>query len=477
MKIRKKASGIAIESISRLADMKYEPANGELNNIHRRLVSGRKEFEKAVTKTMDAVINMSAMDLTLETNAGAVEQINREVADAVEAISASTESTAEIAAEVSKAHESLTGTIIEVSDESGKIMEDIRHCEKELTSITELSTAAISNAKGMKEDMDGLLGIIQHLNEAIAAISSISAQTNLLALNASIEAARAGEAGMGFAVVAEEISELADRTKALTGRMGEFVNSIQTASRKSSGSVDATVEELEHINEDIQKVWELTGNNRTGMDHIAGSVSSLAAVSEEISSSMNELDSQMQSVNEQSRNLKDNACSLAVSSRAIAELVEPSKAIESHLDESVKIMGNMARDAFYMLDNQIILNCLNRAISAHQAWLGTLQDIARTGELKALQTDCTKCGFGHFYFAFKPVNPKVTGIWEGLDTKHRNFHACGTEMISAVRAGRNSALQGIYEKAEACSRELLSDFRALIQTIELLSREQVRIFE
>ena len=146
MTIRKKASGIAIESISRLADMKYEPANGELNNIHRRLVSGRKEFEKAVTKTMDAVINMSAMDLTLETNAGAVEQINREVADAVEAISASTESTAEIAAEVSKAHESLTGTIIEVSDESGKIMEDIRHCEKELTSITELSTAAISNA-------------------------------------------------------------------------------------------------------------------------------------------------------------------------------------------------------------------------------------------------------------------------------------------------------------------------------------------
>ena len=50
-------------------------------------------------------------------------------------------------------------------------------------------------------------------------------------------------------------------------------------------------------------------------------------------------------------------------------------------------------------------------------------------------------------------------------------------MISAVRAGSNSGLQGIYEKAEACSRELLSDFRKLIQTIELLSREQVRIFE
>ena len=47
---------------------------------------------------------------------------------------------------------------------------------------------------------------------------------------------------------------------------------------------------------------------------------------------------------------------LAISSHSIAELVEPSKTIEKHLDESTKIMGNMARDAFYMLDNQVILN-------------------------------------------------------------------------------------------------------------------------
>lgn len=477
MKMRKKAASVAIESVSRLGEMEYGPANGELNNIHRRLVNGRKEFEKAVTKTMDAVINMSSMDLTLETNAASVEQINRSVSDAVDTISRSTELTAGIAAEVSKAHENLTVTIVEVSDESGKIMEDIRHCESEITSITELSAVAISTAKGMKEDIGGLLDIIQHMNEAIGAINSISSQTNLLALNASIEAARAGEAGKGFAVVAEEIRELADRTKALTGRMGDFANSIQDASRKSSDSVDTTVAELEHINENIRNVWEITGSNRTGMEHIADSVSSLAAVSEEISSSMNELDNQMQNVNDQCQSLKEDAGSLSVSSQAIAELVAPSKAIEKHLDESVKIMGSMARDAFYMLDNQIILNSLNSAINAHQAWLDTLKDIARTGELRTLQTDCTKCGFGHFYYAFKPVNRKVLDIWEGIDGKHRNFHACGTEMISAVRAGRTGELQGIYEKAEACSKVLLSDFHALIRTIESLTKENVRIFE
>ena len=477
MKLRKKAYHTAISAISRLVDMPYEPGNGELNNIHQRLMGGRKEFEQAVTKSMDAVIQMSSMDLALEENVASIDQSNTSISEAVSAISESVSLSAGITTEVSKAHDNLTSTIVELSDESNKIMDGIRNCENELTSISELSSSAISTAGEMKADIYGLLEIIQHMNEAIAAINSISAQTNLLALNASIEAARAGDAGRGFAVVAAEIRELADETKSLTARMGTFVDSIQSASQKSSISVDTTVTELEHINENIQNVWKITGTNRVGMDNITDSVSSLAAVSEEISSSISELDNQMQSVNEECQNLKCNTESLAESSQSIAALVEPSKTIERHLSESTKIMGSMARDAFYMLDNQIILNCLDNAILAHQDWLRTLEDIAQTGKRKVLQTDCTKCGFGHFYYAFKPINPAITELWNGLECKHKAFHAYGTEMVSAVRQGHTGELQQIYRKAKECSKELTSDFKTLSQTIETLSENQVRIFE
>lgn len=477
MKIRKKGSNSVVNSISRLVEMQYDPANGELNNIHQRLMKGRKEFEQAVTKNMDAVIQMSSMDLTLEANVAIVEQINTSISTAVNAISKSAESTANIAAEVSKAHENLTSTIIEVADESNKIMEEIRSCENELTSISGLSSSAISTAREMKEDIYGLLDIIQNMNQAIEAINSISSQTNLLALNASIEAARAGEAGKGFAVVAEEIRELADETKSLTEKMGSFVTSIQAASQKSSNSVDTTVAELEHINESIQNVWKITGNNRTSMDHISDSVSSLAAVSEEISSSMNELDNQMQYVNEECQELNEDTSSLTISSHSIAELVKPSKAIEKHMEESTRIMGTMAQDAFYMLDNQVVINCLNSAIDAHRNWLNTLKDIAQTEQLKVLQTDCTKCGLGRFYYAFKPLNPNITGIWNGLEEKHKTFHTYGTEMISAVRSGHTGELLRIYDKAESCSNELISDFQKLIRIIEDLTKENIRIFE
>ena len=153
MKIRKKASNTAIESISRLVEMNYDPRNGALNQIHQRLINGRKEFERAVMKIMDAVIHMSAMELTLETNATNIEQINTSIANAVENINKAANSTAKITSEVSKAHESLTATIIEVSSESNNIMEDIRDCENELTSISNLSTTAISTAQAMKTDI------------------------------------------------------------------------------------------------------------------------------------------------------------------------------------------------------------------------------------------------------------------------------------------------------------------------------------
>ena len=130
-----------------------------------------------------------------------------------------------------------------------------------------------------------------------------------------------------------------------------------------------------------------------------------------------------------------------------------------------------------MLDNQVLLNCLTGAIEAHKNWLNILKEIAQTKELKVLQTDCTRCGFGHFYYTFKPLNSQVLEIWKRIGDKHKTFHAFGTEMISAVRSNQVGELQQIYERAELFSKDLLSDFHMLSQIIESLSKEHVRIFE
>lgn len=477
IRLRRKDLNQAVSSISGLWDMKYEPSNGMLNDIHRRLLDGRKGFEKAVTKTMDAVIRMSAMDLILKTNAETLDAVNGSIVEAAGSISQSAASTADIASQVARAHENLTAAIISVSDESAKIMEEIHDCEMHLDSVNGLSADAISNAKEMKTDIQGLLDMAGHMGEAISAIRAISAQTNLLALNASIEAARAGEAGKGFAVVAEAIRKLADETKTLTERMGAFLENVTDASEKSAVSVETTVTELEQMSQDIKNIWNVTGNSRTGMVHISDSVSSLAAVSEQISSSMNELDNHSRHVSEQCCDMESYAGSLAAAAQSVAGLAEPAGIIEKQLAESAGIMGKMSQDAFYMLDNQILLQCIESAADAHHSWLETLKEIACSGQPKPLQTDCAKCGFGHFYDTFQPVHPKVADIWNGLEEKHKTFHAYGAEMIDAIRGGRTDGLEQIYRKAEECSKDLNRDFKRLIQAIELLSKEHIRVFE
>ncbi len=476
MRLHNKNFHTAIASISNLTDMEYKPANRELNQIHQRLVSGRKEFEQAVFCTMDAVIQMSAMDLVLETNVNTLDEVNESITESVHTISESAASTSMISTEVSTAHENLTSAIVEVSDESAKIMDEISVCTQHLDSVSGFSADIISNAKEMKTDIQGLLDVVSHMGEAIGAISAISSQTNLLALNASIEAARAGEAGKGFAVVAESIRKLADETKTLTERMGAFLDSVKEASEKSVNSVDGTVSELEHMNEDIRKIFQITENNRTSMVHINDSVSSLAAVSEQISGSMNELDTHSKYVHEQCEELKGRAESLSACSQSITKAAQSSKACEEQLETSTKIMGELARDAFYMLDNQVILNCMERAVAAHQSWLQTLKEMSQSGQLQPLQTDCTKCGLGHFYSAFHPVNPAVKELWDGLDEKHRTFHSYGTQMMAAIRAGRTDTLPQIYENARQCSNGLTSDMQQLIRIIGSLSEKQIRIF-
>ncbi|MCI9124214.1 MAG: hypothetical protein HFH35_09065 [Eubacterium sp.] len=477
MRGRKKEWKAAIASTSRLVDMEYDLANGEINEIHKRLLSGRKEFEQAVVKTMDAVIQMSAMDLKLEANSKTQDEISDSVKDAVDTITESAQLTTEISGEVANAHNNLTEAIVDVSNESAKIMDEITSCEQNLVSVTALSAQAICNAKEMKADIWGLLDIVSHMREAVEAIHAISSQTNLLALNASIEAARAGEAGKGFAVVADSIRQLADQTKNLTTRMGDFLNSVREASQKSVDSVDLAVSELEHMNENIQTIQKITENNRTSIVNINHSVSDLAGVSEQISSSMDELDNHSQSVSGQCQSLKDQAKDLSVSSQSMRELVEPIRTIENCLDDSTKIMGKMAQDAFYMLDNQVVLQCIDRAVDAHQNWLGTLKEMAQDGKIRPLQTDCTKCGLGHFYYALKPLNPDILDLWNGLEEKHKAFHTYGTKMMDAIHAKNLDQLQQIYQQADACSGDLISDLQKLHENILALTKKQIRIFE
>lgn len=450
-------------SMSELAEEDYGKKSAEMEQMYRRLLKGRTQFEEVMANILDSLMQISSLDLSLNHYSEILKKVSDSVSDATGLIHAASDEADSISKAVSAQHEELTNTIIEISEESGTVYQRINEGQKELTATRELSDDTIGVSREMQQDMNRLSGIIGQMNQVIAGINSISSQTNLLALNASIEAARAGDAGKGFAVVAEEIRQLADETQKLTASMGCFVADIQTASAKSVESVDNTITSLETVTGKISHVWELNEDNRQRLEKITNNISSLASLSEEISSSIIELESRSSDINEQCGVLHADTGHLREHSKNIDGIAKPLGTIESTLDQSVKVMGAMTEDAFYRLEDRNFAVYIGKAITAHKNWLGNLERIVRERTILPLQIDDRKCGFGHFYYAVNPTRPEVLKLWKELGEKHKKFHSYGKQVIDAL-------FEGDYDKAEKVCREAGQYSGTLIRDLESIKK-------
>ncbi len=440
-------------AVSELKDVDYskEP---ELDVIYQRLINGREQFAKVFEKNIKAVMQISSLDLTMHHQTEKINGICCKVSKATEAIfGVSSEGQFTTGHNSNNQHEELTHNIIDISSKTEEVHKKTNSSQEELTNIRNLSEQTIVVSKEMQDDMNKLLEIINNMLGLIAGIDTISLQTNLLALNASIEAAKAGEAGKGFAVVANEIRTLAEETQKLTGDMQDFVDEIKTASQKSAGSATETINSLENMTKKIEYVWELNNDNKKHVSEINEAISSIAAVSEEISSNMAEMESQ----------LVDSANFMHEVGTELNKATEPVIDIERTLDESVKQMGIMSDDAFYHMKNNEFAKYMENAILAHHTWLDNLGKMVALRTILPLQTDPSKCGFGHFYYAITPKIPGVLPIWIELGAKHNRFHKYGTEVINAIKNGDYLYAEQIYIEAKEYSQNLIRDMEKIIQ--------------
>ncbi len=234
----------------------------------------------------------------------------------VAAASNELQSTAEHIATGSEEVAAQAGTVAVAGEEMSATSGDIaQNCQMAAEGAQRASKTASDGAQVVERTVSVMGQIAEKVQESARTVESLGArsdqigaiigtiediadQTNLLALNAAIEAARAGEQGRGFAVVADEVRALAERTTRATKEIGEMIKAIQKETKEAVTAMEQGVREVETGTMEAAKSGQALRNILEQVNDVAMQVNQIATAAEEQTATTSEISSNMQQITE-----------------------------------------------------------------------------------------------------------------------------------------------------------------------------------
>ncbi|GLS27642.1 methyl-accepting chemotaxis protein [Marinibactrum halimedae] len=185
------------------------------------------------------------------------------------------------------------------ADDNGKhALEKVQRSSDEMEQLVKEMSKASDVVKEVGDDVENIGAILQ-------VIESIAEQTNLLALNAAIEAARAGEQGRGFAVVADEVRNLASKTQGSTEEIQQMISKLQTGSRSAVQVMEQSIKRSSAAEESVTETSSALNEIASSLGVITDMTSQIATASEEQSLVGSDISKRIVEISEQTAGLND----------------------------------------------------------------------------------------------------------------------------------------------------------------------------
>ncbi|MGQ4555682.1 methyl-accepting chemotaxis protein [Halobellus sp. GM3] len=291
----------------------------------RREAAHREELTREVERDLrEPIDDVSAASSVVSERSAAIQEIADEQAADMD----------DVAAEISQMSatvEEIAATADGVEETSDEAASRARTGEEAADEAIDVMEEVADAAGEASADLEQLRSRIGEIDEVIEAIDDIAEQTNLLALNASIEAARAGEAGDGFAVVAQEVKQLAEQSRKRAADVEETVDRVQT-------DADDTIESLAETTEKLHEGIDRGEDAMDSLDEIVDAVerttegiAEVAVATDEQAVSAEEVTAMVETARERSENIADRVEDVTAASREQTREMEAIQAAADRL--------------------------------------------------------------------------------------------------------------------------------------------------
>lgn len=318
-----------LKSISAMTARLKDIASGEGDLTKRIDVSAHDEIGETARWFNTFVENLAVIIGQVASNARQVTVVAENVRSNSSAVVASSEDMADQASSVAVAAEEMSATAFEIASS----------CNRSAISASEADQATETGARVIQETIAGMQRIAERVREAasnveelgakssqigtiVGTIQDIADQTNLLALNAAIEAARAGEQGRGFAVVADEVRALSERTTKATKEIADMIKMVQQETAGAVKAIENGVLEVENGTREASRSGEALGVITNEIQNVTQQMSQIATAAEEQSSTTNSISQNIRQITDVVQESADKAQGSASSAEELSRLAD-----------------------------------------------------------------------------------------------------------------------------------------------------------
>jgi methyl-accepting chemotaxis protein len=271
----------------------------------------------------------------VRTTAERLSQASQEISANTSHVAAGAETVRDQVTQAATAMQQMTAAVGEVSDNSVKAENSARKAAETARAGGEIVRATVTEMRSIASTVGGSARRIEELGhnsnrigEIVTVIDDIADQTNLLALNAAIEAARAGEQGRGFAVVADEVRKLAERTTHATQEIAGMITTVQQETR-------GAVQKMEAGTAQVEEGVALAGRAGDSLDQIIAQAEQVGQMVTQIATAGAEQSATTQEVNANLEHIRKSISESTSSAEQSAQACSELSQLAANLEELV----------------------------------------------------------------------------------------------------------------------------------------------